>query len=184
MPIPTDADRREANVDMLARGISGQLRTLRFAGKKDQQRLRLAAVAGQFRRGRHAGRRRNQLMAYIRDPQFRRGNPEADALEERKRRHAGLVSFIGSHGGWATSVPGAREVRIECLPGSALPATLTRTGYELRRGEDGTRILPVAVSQVFVQNADGALAVAEGSTRMVTHSAGIAPVERWSFTLP
>jgi hypothetical protein len=35
MPIPTEADHREANVDVLARGILGQLRTLRFIGKKD-----------------------------------------------------------------------------------------------------------------------------------------------------
>jgi hypothetical protein len=37
------------------------------------------------------------------------------------------------------------------------------------------------------RNADGALAASEGSTRpvtMVTHSAGIAPVERYSFEIP
>jgi hypothetical protein len=62
-----------------------------------------------------------------------------------------------------------------------------RIGYRPRREEDGTRILPVAITQAFVQNADGALEAAEGSSRavsMVTHSAGISPVERWTFTLP
>jgi hypothetical protein len=42
MPIPVEADRREANCDMLARGILGQLRTLRFAGAKDKPRLKMA----------------------------------------------------------------------------------------------------------------------------------------------
>jgi hypothetical protein len=32
MPIPTEADHREANCDMLARGILGQLRTLPHFG--------------------------------------------------------------------------------------------------------------------------------------------------------
>jgi hypothetical protein len=36
-----------------------------------------------------------------------------------------------------TSIAGAREVRIDVLPGSALPATLERIGYKLQRGEDG-----------------------------------------------
>jgi hypothetical protein len=42
MPIPTEADREEANCDMMARGILGQLRTIRFAGQKDQPRFRRA----------------------------------------------------------------------------------------------------------------------------------------------
>jgi hypothetical protein len=47
--------------------------------------------------------------------------------------------------------------------------------------------LPTAITQSFVQNADGELAISEGSTRAVsvmTHSAGISPVERWAFDLP
>jgi hypothetical protein len=83
--------------------------------------------------------------------------------------------------------PIARPVRIECLPGSALPATLERIGYKpVREPVDGSRILPVAVTQEFVQSSGGALTAAEGSraVSIVTHSAGISPVEVWSFTLP
>jgi hypothetical protein len=130
---------------------------------------------------------RQAMKRYLKNPTFRRGDPEQDALDERKRRFNGLCEFVRAHHGFVTSVAGAREVRIDCLPGSALPATLERIGYKLRRGEDGTRILPVAITQSFVQNAEGALAVAEGSTRpitTVTHSAGISPVERWAFDLP
>jgi hypothetical protein len=124
---------------------------------------------------------------YLKNPIWKRGDPEADALIERKQRFHGLCDFVSAHHGWVTSVPGSKTVRIECLPGSALPATLERIGYKLKRGEDGTRILPNAITESFVQNADGALAASEGSTRpvtMVTHSAGIAPVERYSFEIP
>jgi hypothetical protein len=102
-------------------------------------------------------------------------------------RFAGLCEFVRAHHGWVTSVAGSREVRIDVLPDSALPATLERIAYKLTRGEDGTRILPTAITQSFVQNADGELAISEGSTRAVsvmTHSAGISPVERWAFDLP
>jgi hypothetical protein len=78
-------------------------------------------------------------------------------------------------------------VRIDVLPGSGLPATLEKIGYKLRRVDDGSRILPVAVTQEFVQSISGALTAAEGSSRpvsMVTHSAGISPVEVWTFMLP
>jgi hypothetical protein len=127
------------------------------------------------------------VTRFLKNPIFRKGDPERERLEEIKSRFHGLCDFVASHGGWVVSVPGAREVRIECLPGSLLPKTLRKIGYKPTRGEDGQRILPVAVTQSFVQNADGELSVAEGSTRpvsMVTHSAGISPVEIWSFTLP
>jgi hypothetical protein len=51
----------------------------------------------------------------------------------------------------------------------------------------GTRILPVAITEKFVQSSFGVLTTAEGSSRpvsVVTHSAGISPVEVWTFTLP
>jgi hypothetical protein len=87
-----------------------------------------------------------------------------------------------------TSVAGAREVRIDCIPGSALPATLTRIGYKLRREEPGQRVLAHAIVEEFVRQADGSLALATpGSSlpieRRTTH-AGISPVERFSFDLP
>jgi hypothetical protein len=47
---------------------------------------------------------------------------------------------------WVTSLAGEHEVRVECLPGSSLPATLRKIGYQLTRGQDGQRILPVAVT--------------------------------------
>jgi hypothetical protein len=124
---------------------------------------------------------------YLKDPQWKRGDPERDAIEARKARHHGMVDFITAHGGWVVSVPGERQVRVQCLPGSSLPATLIRMGYEPKREQDETRILPVAVTQEFVQSSSGALAVSEGSTKpvsMVTHSSRISPVEVWTFMLP
>jgi hypothetical protein len=105
----------------------------------------------------------------------------AAATWERDQRHI-------AHHGWVTSVAGAREVRIDVLPGSALPATLERIGYRLRREEPGQRVLAHAIVEEFTRNKDGSLALlSPGSTlpieRRMTH-AGISPVERFSFDLP
>jgi hypothetical protein len=51
-------------------------------------------------------------------------NPEMDKI---KSRFAALNEFVTSRHGWITSVPGAVEVTMECLPGSELPAGASRS---------------------------------------------------------
>ena len=73
-------------------------------------------------------------------------NPEA---EERKKRFDELTAFVQARGGWMTSVPGAREMTFDALPGSPLPAELTALGYIVEKTGTSERILPHAVAQKF-----------------------------------
>jgi hypothetical protein len=50
--------------------------------------------------------------------------PRDEQIDARKRRFDELNEFVSARGGWMTSVPGAREVTVECLPGSNLPDDL------------------------------------------------------------
>lgn len=86
-----------------------------------------------------------------------------------------LNAFVNSRNGWITSIPGAAEVSIECLPGSELPDELRERGYELEESGEGQRILPAGIVETFIT---------EGSTvpRTVTH-AGIVRVLRFGFSL-
>jgi hypothetical protein len=127
------------------------------------------------------------MSLFLKDPAFKSGRDDA-ALEERKRRFAGLNDFITSAGGWITSRSGEKEVRIDCLPGSALPEVLAKIGYKLRAELQGERILPHAVVEEFTKNADGSLgALTDGSTQAVSvrvTNAGVARVEKYSFLIP
>jgi hypothetical protein len=64
--------------------------------------------------------------------------PRSSEIDERKRRFDELNAFVRARGGWLTSVPGAHEVTVECLPGSRLPDDLRTLGYHRagRRRED------------------------------------------------
>lgn len=85
-------------------------------------------------------------------------------------------------------MPGAIEVRIECLPDSALPDDLRGLGYQLRALDDGERILAGAITERFVAGPDGELVVATaGSTRPIAETrthAGIVLVVRYAFEMP
>jgi hypothetical protein len=126
---------------------------------------------------------------YLKDPQYRRGDPERDRLEERKARFSGLVDFCNAHHGFVVSIPGAKEVTVECLPGSGLPDVLRKMGYAVRQADPptGTRILAHGIEERLTRNLAGDLEpITEGSTQPVeirTH-AGIVAVERWQFDLP
>jgi hypothetical protein len=97
-------------------------------------------------------------------------------VTSRKDRFEALNSFVRARHGWLTSIPGAREVTMECLPESTLPAKLSALGYELEATGEGERILPTALTEMVVT---------EGSTvaRPVTH-AGIVTVRRFAFSIP
>jgi hypothetical protein len=67
------------------------------------------------------------------------------------------------------SVPGAHDVRLDALVGSALPAQLAAMGYIVEKVGESQRILPSEVAQRFEVSLSGALIPAtEGSTKPVT----------------
>jgi hypothetical protein len=111
-------------------------------------------------------------------------NPEAD---ERRRRFDDINAYIAEHGGWMTSVPGAREMTFDALPGSPLPEQLTALGYLVTRTGESQRVLPHAVTQKLEMSSSGALiAATESSTRPVTvivTNAGIAVVVQYDLRM-
>jgi hypothetical protein len=96
----------------------------------------------------------------------------------RKELFAEVNEFVRSRNGWITSIPGAEEVTMECLPGSTLPADMCRRfGYILKPDGEGTRIIPHAITEDVIT---------EGSTRPAfrTTHAGIVSIDRFTFSLP
>jgi hypothetical protein len=93
-----------------------------------------------------------------------------------------------SHQGWIVSLPGDVNVRIDCVPGSTLPADLRALGYDVTATGDGERILPHQIVERFTRRADGELEpLTEGSTKPVAQTrthAGIVRVERYAFDMP
>jgi hypothetical protein len=113
--------------------------------------------------------------------------PSDPKIDERKDRFEGLNEFAQSRGGWATSIPGAIEVTVECLPDSTLPDDLRGLGYDVIAAGDGERILPHRIVERFVRRADGKLEpLTAGSTKPIaevrTH-AGIVKVRRYGFDI-
>jgi hypothetical protein len=114
--------------------------------------------------------------------------PRNHKVDERKERFAALNEFVQARGdAWLTSVPGAHEVTMECLPGSKLPDDLRALAYDVIAAGDGERVLPHQIVQRFVRRADGELeSLTEDSTRPITSTvthAGIVKVQRWAFHL-
>jgi hypothetical protein len=125
-------------------------------------------------------------VSYLKDPSTRK--PPPDVVAERRERFERLSAFVTRHDAWIILTPGAKEIIIECLPGSGLLNLLADRGYDLKPEQDGERILPLAVSQGMTRNADGALSsLIEGSTHAVTatfNAPGIVWTRRWSFHIP
>jgi hypothetical protein len=110
-------------------------------------------------------------------------------VKDRKERFVALLTYITNRNGFIISEPGRAEIRIECLPGSALPGDLAALGYQLRQEEeDGERILVGAIVEKFVAGADGTLEpLTSGSTKPIAEirrHAGICRTERYTFDLP
>jgi len=124
-----------------------------------------------------------------------------EVIADRKERFASLLKYVTARHGWLTSVPGEREVTMECLPDSTLPDEL-RAGVEFKFGGEtvrlppykviadgeGQRILPHGIVQHFLVGADGEMVpLTAGSSRAValtvTH-AGICKVTRYAFDIP
>jgi hypothetical protein len=112
---------------------------------------------------------------------------ETSRVKDRKARFEALNTYITNRNGFIISEPGRAEIRIECLPGSALPGDLAALGYQLQQEEDGERILVGAIVEKFVAGADGGLEpLTAGSTRPIAEirrHAGICKTERYTFYL-
>lgn len=101
--------------------------------------------------------------------------PERDILAERKERFASLNEYVTKAGGWLVSLPGARVVDLQCLPGSSIPGELEARGYALVEDGETERILPTAITETFL---------VEGSSAPVTRRhAGIVKVRCLSFMI-
>jgi hypothetical protein len=68
----------------------------------------------------------------------------SEVITDRKERFATLNKYVTARNGWLTSIPGEREVTMECLPESSLPDELEKLGYKLEPEGAGERILPHA----------------------------------------
>jgi hypothetical protein len=62
--------------------------------------------------------------------------------EARKQLWNALNAFVTSQGGWVTSPPFGRFLRIEVEQGSSLPVKLEKAGHRLRHAGMTTRIGP------------------------------------------
>lgn len=106
----------------------------------------------------------------------------------RKELFAALNEFVTKRGAWLTSIPGDKEVRMECLPDSTLPDELRKLGYTVESDGETERILPHAITTQVVSAADGVLTpLTEGSSGrpvITITSAGICRVLKFTFTLP
>ena len=76
-----------------------------------------------------------------------------DPLEQRKRLSEALTEYVQQNGGWVTSPPGAKNLRIETPQNSALPTKLLELGYAVRSAGINTRIeggsfMPVEVIDI------------------------------------
>jgi hypothetical protein len=78
-----------------------------------------------------------------------------DALEQRKNLWTALSKYVHANGGWVTSVPNRKVVRIECQRGGPVPERLESLGYAPRYIGPQTKLVagkfePVSVYEIIV----------------------------------
>ena len=73
-----------------------------------------------------------------------------EAAQRRKNLLEALSKYISANGGWVTSVPGAKYIRVEILKNSALPTKLAEIGYVPRLCSTGIRIIDGSFKPVDV----------------------------------
>jgi hypothetical protein len=107
--------------------------------------------------------------------------PRDDAVDARHKRFDDVNAYISAHGGWVVSIPGARDIAFQALPGSSLPDALRKLGWRVERTGESQRILARAVSQKFELSSSGAFVpFVDGSSKpvsLITTGAGLAIVE-------
>ena len=69
-----------------------------------------------------------------------RAKPVLQVSAARRRLWTALNDFIRGQGGWVTSPPFGRFLRIECDQGSSLPVELKKAGHQLRHAGMISRI--------------------------------------------
>jgi hypothetical protein len=79
-------------------------------------------------------------MAYDATARKEKSEPQQPVSEKRRRLWTALNDYIRGQGGWVTSPPFGRFVRIECSQGSSLPVELEKAGHSLRHAGMTTRI--------------------------------------------
>jgi hypothetical protein len=99
----------------------------------------------------------------------------AEAAERRQKLFTALNSFISSQGGWVVSTPGAKNLRIECVQGSALPAKLIELGYSPRHCGASTRITGTGGAETITDRRTG--------NAIIRRHDGIIPVDIIEITL-
>jgi hypothetical protein len=103
--------------------------------------------------------------------------PRAAEVEQRRLLWESLRDFIHAAGGWVTSLPGLRELRIECPCGSSfLPVKLADLGYSVRAAGSGTRLTPTGTVETITKHSSG-------EPRIVRHP-GIVSVDILEISLP
>jgi hypothetical protein len=114
--------------------------------------------------------------------------PSDPKIDEAKECFTALNTYVTERGGWLVSLPADPAMRLQVLPGSALPDQLAALGYIVERTGETQRILPHAVAQAMTMSSSGALVAAtEGSTRPVMMritNAGIASVVQYNLRMP
>ena len=94
--------------------------------------------------------------------------PLKQEVKDRKELFAELNEFVRARHGWLTSIAGAINVTLECLPASRLPHELLKLGYDVREIGAGQRIVPTAITEQSAIDTDGELSpLTEASTRLV-----------------
>lgn len=99
--------------------------------------------------------------------------PRAANFEARRRLWEALSEFVSSNGGWVTSLPGVKDLRIECRQGSDLPIKLRAAGYSVRAAGAGTRIGTITETIPDRRTGDP----------IIKHHGGIFPVDVIEITL-
>jgi hypothetical protein len=119
--------------------------------------------------------------------------PPGEKVKSRLEVFEYVNAFVNARHGWITSLPGAADITIECLPGSTLPDELRSGGAKVKIGEGRNERSMILPPYVLKEAGEGQRILAaaitehvliEGSTavRSVTH-AGIAKVRRFTFTI-
>ena len=121
----------------------------------------------------------NYIPLYMR-PSSDRKPLKAEVIPSRKELFAALNKFVTERGGWLTSIPGAVDVTMECLPGSSLPDVLRKFG----RGRAHPTERDCRTLRCRCRRRDGATRGSSRAVALTVTHAGICKVTRYAFDMP
>ena len=79
-------------------------------------------------------------MAYDAARKDPKSEPQKPVSEKRRKLWTAVSDYVHGQGGWVTSPPFSKIVRIEVEQGSPLPVQLEKAGHRLRHAGMTTRI--------------------------------------------